>query len=213
MKKAVVLISGGVDSTTVAYQAKRDGYELFGVSFLYGQKAQEEIECAKRTMKKLGGKHLVLDLNILEKIFKSPLINDDIRPELNKIGEKGDSYYIVPLRNMVFLSIACAYAESIGAERVYIGSHKGDFNGFPDCRAEFISALQNAIDKGTAKEQTIVPVITAPWQFIDKSEIIEIGKEMGVDYNDTYSCYQSGGPCGVCESCILRAEAFRKAGL
>lgn len=209
MKKAVILLSGGVDSTSAAYLAKKEGYELHALTIEYGHRAKPEIECAKKTASKICKSHKVLNMNFMKDIWNSPLINMDIKPEEN--DREGDSYYVVPLRNIVFLSIAHAYAQSIGAQTVIIGNQGGDVSGFPDCTSESMKAFDNMIS--SASESGKTTTTWSPWQFNTKSEIIKWGLENGVPYEDTYSCYDDEMACGVCESCQYRLQAFKDNGV
>ena len=176
-EKAVVLLSGGLDSTTALYCAHRAGYELYALSFLYGQLHDRE----------------------------SGNLERDTTP---------NTY--VPARNMVFLSIAASIAESVGARYIYIGVSEADYSGYVDCRAAFIEAMQRAINEGTERCLTGgVPIeICAPFLHKTKAEEIALGVSLGVDYAHTWSCYRGGEhPCGVCDSCLLRARAFATVGV
>lgn len=204
--KAVVLLSGGVDSTTAAYQAKAQGFEVHALTILYGQKAQPELEAAKRTATKICESHKIIDLSALADIWESPLINQAIDPSQN--DREGDSAYVVPLRNVVFLSIAHAYAQTIGAARVYIGNHADDTQGFPDCSELTIGAMNSLI--AFASEQGKQTTTMSPWQNMSKVDIIKRGQTLNVPWADTYSCY-ADKPCGVCESCMYRKAAFKAA--
>jgi len=211
-RKAIILCSGGVDSVTALYLAKSEGFELHVLSVKYGQKADKEVEMAKINAEKVGASFKLIDISDLKNVLETPLINKEIKEELN--FSEGDSKYIVPFRNAIFLSIAVGYAESILADTVFIGNHLDDALGFPDCRKEFIDAFQSAVYQGTAKEQTMVPTIRSPWLNFKKSEIIKKGISLGVDYGLTWSCYQQGEKhCGVCESCEFRKIAFAEVGI
>lgn len=208
VSKCVVLLSGGVDSTTAAYYAKDRGEEVHALTILYGQKAQAELDAAKRTAAKICASHKIIDLSALKDIWESPLINQDIDPTQN--DREGDSAYVVPLRNIVFLSIAHAYAQTIGARRVYIGNHADDTKGFPDCTSAAMNAMNSLLV--FASEQGKATVTSSPWQAMTKAQIIQDGEELNVPWEDTYSCY-ADTPCGVCESCEYRKEAFKQAGV
>lgn len=207
--KAVVLLSGGVDSSTAAYLAKSEGFELHALSLFYGHKALAEIDCAKKIADATCESHLVLDLSCLQDVWQTPLINMDIKPEEN--DREGDSFYVVHLRNIVFLSIASAYAETIGAETVIIGNQGGDIGGFPDCRSEAMKSLEETVNIASVEGKKIH--IWSPWQTHSKAEVIAEGIKLDVPYENTYSCYEDDEQCGVCESCQYRKEAFAANGI
>lgn len=208
-KKAVVLLSGGVDSTTAAYEAHSQGWELHALSLIYGQKAKPELECAKKTAAKICKDHKIIDMSFMAEIWHTPLINEAINPEEN--CRSGDSAYVVPLRNIVFLSIAHAYAQSIGCSVVILGNQGGDLSGFPDCREETMLEFDAMIN--FASEDGKATTTWSPWQVLEKKDVIRRGISLGVPYEETYSCYDDEIACGVCESCQLRWQAFKDAGM
>jgi 7-cyano-7-deazaguanine synthase len=208
--KAVVLLSGGVDSSVAAFWASKERkWEVHALSINYGHKAQAELDSSHKIATLIAETHTVLSLNDLGLVFTSPLVNQAIKQTEN--SRKGDSYYVVPLRNIVFLSIAAAFAESIGAYNVVIGNHLDDAEGFPDCRVEAIDAMQKVVNVASEKEKA--PLLWSPWLARTKVDIIRIGQRLGVPFKYTYSCYEDGGACGVCESCEKRFNAFLKAGI
>lgn len=209
MDKAVVLLSGGIDSTTAAYKTWKEGFEIHALTIEYGQRAIAEVEAASRTADKICTTHKILNLGVLADIWKTPLINQDIDPTQN--DRDGDSAYVVPLRNIVFLSVACAYAQTIGAVKVVIGNQEGDTSGFPDCTELAMNAMQNTIL--FASEEGKAVIIDSPWQHTPKADIIAQGLALGVPYKDTYSCYADGPACGKCESCLYRLNAFGANGV
>jgi 7-cyano-7-deazaguanine synthase len=211
MEKAVILLSGGVDSSTGAFWAREKGWEIHALSLDYGHKALFEIECASQIAKAVEAKsHKRVNLNALKDVFASPLTDMDILVDEN--DRDGDSYYVVPLRNIVFLSVASAYAQSIGAKHVIIGNHAEDAKGFPDCRSEAMAAMQHVVNVASEKGKAVS--LHSPWLMSDKNEIISNGLALGVPYEHTYSCYEKDleAHCGVCESCVYRWHAFKRAG-
>ncbi|NQY02452.1 MAG: 7-cyano-7-deazaguanine synthase QueC [Halieaceae bacterium] len=214
-KKAVILVSGGLDSTTVLAMAKKQGYACYTLSFDYGQRHRAELNAAHRVSGAYADvEHKVVSLN-LDSIGGSALTDTDIDvPE----GETdGIPITYVPARNTVFLSIALGWAEVLGAQDIFIGVNAVDYSGYPDCRPEFIAAFE-----ATANLATKVGVegerITIHTPLIDmtKGEIINTGLELGVDYSQTVSCYQAtddGLACGRCDSCRLRRQGFLDAGV
>ncbi len=215
--KAVVLMSGGLDSTTAAYLIRNQGKEVIGLTLHYGQKMTREIQAARDIAKAMGIHQEVVDLSNLRSIWRSnPLTSPSMEIDAGKNlagGVVADSYYIVPLRNLVLMSIACSFAEDIGAQLVVIGAHGSDIAAFPDCTPEFYAALQNAVRIGTANSQAAPPYIYLPWEKFQKKDIVEAGVRMGVPYELTWSCYANGeAHCGICESCVYRKEAFALVG-
>lgn len=216
-KKAVVLLSGGLDSATAAAIAKDEGYELYAVSFSYGQRHLKELDCARMVGTALGVvDHVVIDFD-LRKWGGSALTADvDVpldRDESNMASDIPVTY--VPARNTIFLSFALGYAEVVGADTIIIGANQLDYSGYPDCREEYLQAFEQmanlATKAATAEGRRFR--IYAPLLHLSKAEIIERGLQLGVDYGLTWSCYQGlDEPCGRCDSCQLRAEGFRKVG-
>ncbi len=209
MKDSVIVLSGGMDSTTLLHERK-DQIAL-AVTFDYGSKHNaREIECARKNCEMLGIEHIVIPLEFMGKYFKSSLLigGEDI-PEGHYADENMKST-VVPFRNGIMLSIAAGLAESRGLKRVMLANHGGDHAIYPDCRPGFVDAMSEAIKQGTYDGITI----DAPYTNITKSDIARIGKRIGVDYNLTYSCYKGGEKhCGKCGTCVERMEALRDAGI
>ena len=206
MKKAVVVLSGGADSSTVAYWAKKEGYDVYAVTFNYGQIADREIESARKIVECLGVQWKVVDLSSLKDVFGdvTSLCNPDI-PMTSSFSDP----IIVPFRNGVFLSVAVAYAVSIGADKIFYGAHGSDEEYYFDCRREFYEAFEKAARLGTGRDIGI----EAPFNGLSKSELIRIGVQLGVPFEYTWSCYGKGPKhCGECESCVNRRRAFEEAG-
>lgn len=223
-KRAVVLLSGGLDSATAAALARREGFALYGLTVRYGQVHAVEIEAARRVASALGFvKHIELDID-LKGFGGSSLVgvgeipqqapNFDLRT--SNLNPSVPSTY-VPARNTVFLSLALAWAEVLGAERIVIGVNALDYSGYPDCRPEFIAAFDYLATLATrAGLEGKSPRIWAPLQHLGKAAIIRAGLELGIDYSWTHSCYNpdpNGRPCGRCDSCQLRARGFDEAGV
>jgi 7-cyano-7-deazaguanine synthase len=216
MKKAVVLLSGGLDSTIALYLAKSEGYEIYAMSFDYGQKHNRELECAKTSANLLDViEHKIVSLN-LNLGGRSSLTTPEVEVEDGDADRTDIPQTYVPARNMVFLSVAASYAESIQAEHIFIGVSQVDYSGYVDCRESFIKAMENAINQGTvmAVEAHKPVTIHAPFLHKTKTEEIKLGAELNVDFSNTWSCYRGGEkPCGTCDSCLLRARAFAEAGI
>ena len=217
LKKAVVLLSGGLDSVTCLAVAKRDNYELHTLSFDYGQRHKIELECAKRCADAAGVKQFHLLKFDLRMWGASALTSDKLDvPDYNP-GASSIPVTYVPARNLIFLSFAAALAEGLGSRDIFIGVNSLDYSGYPDCRPAFIDAFRNCACLGTkAVDEGWEYNIHAPLQNLRKTEIIRLGLSLGVDYSMTHSCYNpdaSGRPCGRCDSCGLRRDAFRELGL
>lgn len=215
MKKAVVLLSGGLDSTTALYLAKKEGFEVYAISFDYGQRHDKELECAKNISEAAGvADYLVVKMN-MNAWGGSALTDSKIEVPEDNIESKEIPITYVPARNMIFLSLAASYAEVVGAQDIFIGVSEVDYSGYVDCRQEFLDSMEKAINLGTVcgAEQGKKIRIRAPFINMTKAEEIKLGIELGVDYGKTWSCYKGEEEaCGVCDSCKLRLEAFEKAG-
>lgn len=219
-KKAVVLLSGGLDSTTVAAIARSQGYEVFGLSFRYGQRHAVELEAAARVAKSLGvTEHLVMDMD-LRKIGGSALTDRIDVPKGRREGTKENEIPVtyVPARNTIFLSYALAWAEVLGAWDIFVGVNAVDYSGYPDCRPEFMAAFERMANLATKAGVTAGRRIRIRTPIIDmsKAEIIKTGLKLGVDYKLTHSCYDpapNGKACGLCDSCLLRKKGFEEAGV
>ena len=218
-EKAVVLLSGGVDSATTLAIAKDSGYEVYAISFCYGQRHHFEIEAAKKIAEEMDvKKHLIMDID-LSSIGGSALTDDIPVPKREKleviIREIPVTY--VPARNIIFLSLALGWAEVLGATDIFIGVNAVDYSGYPDCRNEFIKAYEKAVNLGTKSgvEGNKFDIHT-PLIALTKAEIIKKGITLGVDYRLTHSCYDPDGEgraCGKCDSCLLRKKGFEEAGV
>lgn len=219
-KKAVVLLSGGLDSGTTLAIAKDQGYELHAISFKYGQNHSFELQCAKNIASYIGVEsHKIIEMDIgsiggsalTDKSLKIPKNRDDI-------ADTGIPVTYVPARNLIFLSYALAYAEVIGAFEIFIGVNALDYSGYPDCRPEFIESFEKTANLATAaaaerkgKFQIKTPIIN-----MTKAQIIAHGTSIGFDYSLTHSCYdpdENGISCGQCDACKLRINGFRENGL
>ena len=218
-RKAVVLLSGGLDSTTVLAIAKSQGFACYCLSFQYGQRQSIELERASRIASEMGAaKHLVLRLD-LDRIGGSALTDDIAVPKERSASEMSSGVPVtyVPGRNTIFLSHAAAWAEVLGAADIFIGINVMDYSGYPDCRPEYLAAFERAINLGSkAGSEGHQFTIHAPLMRMTKREIIERGTELGVDYGLTHSCYDpdpAGRACGRCDACQLRLKGFAEAGL
>lgn len=216
MTRAVVLLSGGLDSTTAAAMAHREGWELYALTLRYGQVHTAELEAARRVAAALGVvKHVELAVD-LAAFGGSSLVGDGPIPK-DALGTTGVPSTYVPARNTVFLSLALAWAEVLGAERIVIGVNALDYSGYPDCRPEFIAAFEYLASLATkAGVEGRALRLYTPLQHLTKAGIVRLGMELGVDFSLTHSCYDpdpAGRPCGRCDSCLLRARGFADAGI
>lgn len=214
-KKAVVLLSGGLDSATVLAMVKAQGYALYTMSFDYGQRHRAELQAAERVAKQLDViEHKVIGLD-LKGIGGSALTDSSI--EVPEAGGGGIPVTYVPARNTVFLSLALGWAEVLDAHDLFIGVNAVDYSGYPDCRPEFIDAFEKLANLATKAGVEGNPMrINSPLQYMSKADIVRKGTALGVDYALTVSCYRAdndGRACGHCDSCTLRAEGFAAAGL
>lgn len=219
MKKAVCLLSGGLDSCVTAAIAKKEfGYDIYCLTIKYGQRHSKETEAAKKIAEKLDAKeHVILEIDLSKLCKTSSLINRKKvleERDIHEIGKGIPSTY-VPARNTIFLSLALAYAETIDADAIFIGATATDYSGYPDCRPEFIKAFQRIANVGTRKGVEGKTVeIKAPLLFLTKAEIIKKGVTFDVPFEKTWSCYQGGEKaCGRCDSCLLRLRGFKEAGI
>jgi 7-cyano-7-deazaguanine synthase len=219
-RPAVVLLSGGLDSATVAAIAASEGFRVHALSFAYGQRHSYELEAAGRVARSLNvTEHRTATIDL--RAFGASALTDDIDvPKGRSVAEMEDGVPItyVPARNTIFLSFALAWAEVLGSNDIFIGVNALDYSGYPDCRPEFIRAFEQmanlATRAGVEGRQRLA--IHAPLMQLSKAQIIRRGMELGVDYSMTSSCYDpalDGKPCGQCDSCLLRRKGFRESGL
>ena len=217
MKKAIVLLSGGLDSTTALYFAKSQGFdELYAITFLYGQKHDKELKSAQAVAKTVGVKeHEIVNL-LLNQWHGCSLTDPDMDVKDGNAERQDIPDTYVPARNMVFLSVAASWADALDITDIFIGVSEVDYSGYVDCREEFIKAMEQAVNLGTVlgaeKKQHIT--IHAPFMHMTKADEVKLGERLGVDFGLTWTCYRGGDkPCGTCDSCLLRAKAFAEAGV
>jgi 7-cyano-7-deazaguanine synthase len=219
-RSAVVLLSGGLDSTTVLAIAQRQGFTAYALSFHYGQRHVHELQAAGAVADALGAaRHVVARIDLRE--FGGSALTADIDvPKGRSTAERSDGIPItyVPARNTVFLSFALAWAETLGSSDIFIGVNALDYSGYPDCRPEYIAAYETMANLATKAgvEGSQKLKIHAPLISLTKAQIIQEGLKLGVDYSHTSSCYDpgpQGQPCGACDSCLLRAKGFAEAGV
>jgi 7-cyano-7-deazaguanine synthase len=218
-EKAVVLLSGGIDSSTTLAIAKQQGFEVNAISFRYGQRHQIELEAAKRIATSLDvKKHLIMTVDLVAIGGSALTANLEIPKDrdIQKMSHEIPITY-VPGRNIIFLSLALAWAEVLAAYNIFIGANAIDFSGYPDCRPEFLTAYEQMANLGTKSGAEGNKIsIHAPLIKLTKAEIIQKGMELGIDYSLTLSCYDpssDGKACGKCDSCLLRKKGFEEAGI
>jgi 7-cyano-7-deazaguanine synthase len=213
----VVLLSGGLDSATAMAVAREQGFELYALSFQYGQRHAVELECAAEQAQAAACEHRVVEIDL--RAFGGSALTDDIEvPKNDSVEQLSDEIPVtyVPARNTIFLSYALAWAEVLGADDIFIGVNALDYSGYPDCRPEFIEAFERMANLATAAgTRGRKLTVHTPLILLTKAEIIQRGLELGVDYAKTTSCYDpdaAGRACGHCDSCLLRRKGFREAG-
>ena len=220
MRKAVCLLSGGLDSATCLAVARRDGFASYALSFDYGQRHIYELEAAARVAAALGAAdHRVARIDL--RMFGGSALTAGIDVPKHRSAaemETGIPITYVPARNTIFLSFAMAWAEVLGASDIFLGVNAVDYSGYPDCRPEFVAAFEAMANLATKTgvEGTTALKVHTPLINLSKSEIIRLGLSLGVDYGLTHSCYDPGAdgrPCGGCDSCLLRAKGFEEAGV
>ena len=207
LNKGVIILSGGLDSSTLLrYLVKEKNYEMEAISFHYGQNhSKRELECAKKQCEELKVPYRVIDISFLKQILNSSLLNGSKTIPEGHYEEENMKSTVVPNRNMIMASIAVARACSIHADFVALGVHAGDHAIYPDCREEFIDAFRKAVELADWNECTII----APFQNMDKGQIVKKGIELGVNFKNTHTCYKGENPpCEKCGSCLERAEGF-----
>lgn len=215
--KAVILLSGGLDSSTVLYQAQADGCTCYAISFDYQQRHRRELDAAKSIAQSAGVvAHQLVNFDLTQWGGSALTDNSLALPGDRSVAEMSETIPItyVPARNTIFLSFALAYAETIAARRIYIGVNALDYSGYPDCRPDYIAAMQDVFRLGTKQGREGNPIeIVTPLLYLKKTEIIELGDRLGVPWAQTWSCYAGEKlACGVCDSCRLRLAAFAELG-
>jgi 7-cyano-7-deazaguanine synthase len=217
--RAVVLVSGGMDSATAGAVAREQGFEVYALSFRYGQRHAAELEAAKRVAERLDARrHVVLEIDL--RAFGGSALTAEVEvpkdTPLDRIGDGIPATY-VPARNTIFLSFALGWAEVLGAADIFIGANALDYSGYPDCRPEYIESFERMANLATrAGVEGRGLRVHTPLIAMTKAEIVKLGQRLGVDYGLTWSCYDptpQGTPCGRCDACLLREKGFREAGV
>jgi len=209
--RAVIVLSGGMDSTVCSYIAAKKHRDLYFISFDYGQRHRKELVCAEQTVRNLGGKDWKLVTLDFNQWMEAILLGQG---DLPKGKVEGIAPTWVPQRNSIFLAIAFSYAEFVNASSVYIGVSQMDYSGYPDCREEFINSIEDSLNLAAGRPNTDRILIEAPLMHIGKDEEVKIGEKLKIPWIDTWTCYAGGEEaCGVCPACCLRKEAFEKAGV
>lgn len=216
--RAVVLLSGGLDSATVLAQARTDGMECYALTVAYGQRHAIEVECARRVATYLGAHdHKILELDLSVFGGSSLFPGGPVPKGEDPLGRTGVPSTYVPARNTIFLSLALGWAEVLDAEAIYLGINALDYSGYPDCRPDYVHAFANLARLATRRGVEGAPLdIRAPLLHSTKAEIVQLGQRLGVDFALTTSCYdpgEDGRPCGACDSCQLRRKGFEDAGV
>ena len=207
--KAVLILSGGMDSTTLLYDLMDEGCDVHAITFNYNQKHKNEIACAKKTCRALQVPHKIINLTVLNQLAPSCLTRDGWDVPEGNYAEQSMKQTVVPNRNMVFLSLAASYALGVGAGNLFYAAHAGDHTIYPDCRPAFVSAMGTAFHLCDWNDI----VLKAPYLYLTKADIVKRGLILGVDYSRTWTCYKGGDrSCGKCGSCDERLGAFREAG-
>jgi len=212
--KAVILLSGGLDSATVLAMARSQGRDCHAISFVYGQRHGIELEAARRVAQAIGAvEHVIFPLDL--RVFGASALTADIDVPKDAADAPGIPVTYVPARNTIFLALALGFAEAREADEIWLGVNAIDYSGYPDCRPEFLDAFQQVMLRGTRSGiEHGTPRLVAPLVMLSKSDIIRRGVELGVDYSLTHSCYdpsETGLACGHCDSCILRRRGFLEA--
>ena len=214
--KAVILLSGGLDSATVLAIARSQGRDCHAISFVYGQRHGIELEAARRVAQAIGAvEHVIFPLDL--RVFGASALTADIDVPKDAADAPGIPVTYVPARNTIFLALALGFAEAREADEIWLGVNAIDYSGYPDCRPEFLDAFQQVMLRGTRSGiEHGTPRLVAPLVMLSKSDIIQLGVELGVDYALTHSCYdpsETGLACGHCDSCILLRRGFLEAGV